>query len=124
MTPSLYDRLGASAGIANLVDKLVELHLANPVVKQRFLPYLESPERVAEIKRHSCAFLAMGTGGPAEYAGRSMPDTHRGMNISDAEYMAVIDDILAAARACGLGDDVQKDLLSIAWSLKGDIVRQ
>lgn len=119
---SLFERLGGSPGIRRLVDEMVALHMVNPLVGVRFRA-IAPAERVEQIKRHACAFLEMGSGGPARYEGRSMPDTHRGMNINEAEYMAVVDDILAAARACGMDEDVQKDLLAIAWSLKGEILR-
>jgi hemoglobin len=51
-----------------------------------------------------------------------MRDTHRGMNINEAEYMATIDDILAALRKHGIDEQTQKDVLAIAYSLKGEIL--
>ena len=36
-------------------------------------------------------FLAQGSGGPANYTGRSMLDAHRGMNISGEEYLAAVE---------------------------------
>jgi truncated hemoglobin YjbI len=36
------------------------------------------------IRKHLCAFLEAGSGGTAQYTGRSMRDAHRGMNISEA----------------------------------------
>jgi hemoglobin len=122
-TTTLFQRMGGSAGIAALVDAMVARHMENPQVAVRFLPVRDEPERLAEIKRRSCAFLEMGSGGPARYDGRSMLEAHRGMNIGEAEYMAVVDDLLGAARDCCLDDGVQKELLFVAWSLKGEILR-
>lgn len=51
-----------------------------------------------------------------------MRDTHRGMNISEAEYMAAIDDILAGMRKHALDEQTQKDVLAIAYALKGEIL--
>lgn len=51
-----------------------------------------------------------------------MRDAHRGMNVSPTEYMAVLDDILAALRKHGIDEQTQRDVLAIAYSLKGDIV--
>jgi hemoglobin len=120
--PALFERLGGSAGITALVDDIVALHMDNPVIRARFRPYLDTPEKLAITKKHLCAFLEAGSGGTAEYCGRTMPDTHRGMNISEAEYMATIDDILAALRRHDIDEQTQKDVLAIAWSLKGDII--
>ena len=120
--PSLFDRLGGSAGIAALVEDIVALHMENPTIKARFRPYLDTPEKLAVTKKHLCAFLEAGSGGKAQYGGRDMKATHRGMNINEAEYMATIDDILAAMRARRIDEQTQKDVLAIAYSLKADIM--
>jgi hemoglobin len=120
---TLFERLGGSAGISALVEDIVALHMENPAIRARFRPYLERPEKLAATKQHLCAFLESGSGGTARYTGRSMLETHRGMNISEAEYMAALDDILAAMRKHEIDEQTQKDVLSIAYSLKGEIVR-
>jgi hemoglobin len=121
-TASLYQRLGGAEGITALVDDIVEAHMRNPAINARFLPYLETPERIAEVKQQTCRFLGAGSGGPQQYTGRSMPEAHRGMNISEAEYMAAIDDILAAMQKHGIDERTRHDVLAIAYSLKGEIM--
>jgi hemoglobin len=119
---SLFERLGAVAGIHAIVDDIVAAHMDNPVISARFRPYLDTPEKLAATKKHTCAFLEAGSGGRQEYRGRSMRDAHRGMNISEAEYMAAVDDILGALRKHGIDEQSQKDVLAIAYSLKGEIM--
>jgi len=119
---SLYERLGAASGIAKLVDAIVAAHMHNPVIKARFLPYQSQPERMAQVKQHTVRFLASGSGGPEKYEGRSMPDAHRGMNISEAEFMAATDDILSVLERHGIDEQSRKDVLAIAYSLKGHII--
>ena len=121
-TASLYERLGGTPGINTLVNDIVALHMENPVIRARFRPYLETPEKLEITKKHLCAFLEAGCGGKAQYTGRNMVDAHRGMNISEAEYMAATDDILAALRKNRIDDQTQKDILAIAYSLKGEIL--
>jgi hemoglobin len=53
-----------------------------------------------------------------------MPDAHQGMNISAAEYVAAVDDILSALQACGVDEQTQKDVLAMVYSLKGEIVHR
>lgn len=122
MNTSLFERLGGSSGISALVEEIVALHMDNPVIKSRFRPYLETPQKLTLTKQHLCAFLEAGSGGKAQYTGRSMQAAHRGMNISEAEYMAALDDILAGMRQRGIDEQTQKDVLAIAYSLKGDIL--
>ena len=119
---SLFERLGGASGINALVEDIVALHMENPAIQVRFRPYLETPDKLALTKKHLCAFLEAGSGGTAQYTGRAMKDAHRGMNINEAEYMAAIDDILAAMRKHRLDEQTQKDVLAVAYSLKGDIL--
>ena len=119
---SLFERLGGSPGINALVEDIVAKHMENPVIRARFRPYLETPDKLAVTKKHLCAFLEAGSGGTATYTGRSMLDAHRGMNINEAEYMAATDDILAVLRKHQIDEQTQKDVLAIAYSLKGDIL--
>ncbi|OGA61201.1 MAG: globin [Betaproteobacteria bacterium RIFCSPLOWO2_12_FULL_65_14] len=119
---SLFERLGGSSGINALVEDIVSLHMENPIIRARFRPYLETPDKLQVTKKHLCAFLEAGSGGTAQYSGRNMRDTHRGMNISEAEYMAATDDILEALRKHHIDEQTQKDVLAIAYSLKGDIL--
>jgi len=97
--------------------------MRNPVIKARFLPYRDAPDRLAELKQHLCRFMAAGTGGPNEYQGRSMPEAHRGMNVSEAEYMAATDDILNAMHDHGYDRTVRNEVLAILYPLKEEIMR-
>jgi hemoglobin len=121
-TKSLFERLGGSSGIERIVEEVASRHMENPVISARFRPYLEQPQKLQDLKVHLARFLEMGSGGPQRYTGRDMRSTHRGMNVSPAEYMAAVDDILAALVKVGVDDQTRKDVLAIAWSLKGDIV--
>jgi hemoglobin len=122
MSGSLYERLGGAAGIERLVDDIVEAHMNNPLIKARFLPYRDKPDHLATVKKHLRDFLGMGGGGPEQYRGRTMPETHRGMNISAQEYMAAMDDILAALDRHKIDEQTRKDVLAIAYSLKSEII--
>jgi len=119
---SLFDRLGGSQGINILVEDIVGLHMQNPVIGTRFRPYLDTPDKLAVTKSHLCAFLEAGSGGASAYKGRDMKSAHRGMNINEVEYVAAIDDILTALRKRGIDDQTQKDVLSIAYGLKDQIL--
>ncbi|MFI0428410.1 group 1 truncated hemoglobin [Mariniflexile sp. HMF6888] len=122
MTKTLFERLGGSDGISNIVDDTVENHMNNPEVNARFLPFKDRPEHLAIIKQHTIDFFSAGSGGPAAYKGKDMVTAHTGMNISPAEYMHVVDDIFAALDKNGIDEDSKKDVLSILWSLKGMII--
>jgi hemoglobin len=119
---SLFDRLGGTSGITSIVDDVIEAHMNNPVINARFFPYQDQPERFAKIRQHTIDFFSAGSGGPIQYTGRDMPETHTGMNISAAEYMAVVEDIMGTLGKHNIDEQSQKDVLAILWSLKGMIM--
>ena len=119
MTTTLYQRLGGEEGIARLVDDAVAAHLANPLVKTRY----ENIKDLDHAKQMAREFICAGSGGPQAYTGRDMLTTHKGMNISEQEFLAVTDDIIGAMNKNGIEEDAKKDVLAILYSLKGDIIR-
>ncbi len=120
---SLYERLGGANGISTIVDDIIAAHMVNPVVKARYLPLNDDPKHFAEVRQHLINFLASGSGGNEQYTGKDMPSAHRGMNISEEEYMSVIDDILGALDKNNIDEQSRKDVLAIAYSLKGQMIR-
>ena len=119
---SLFERLGGTKGITAIVDDVIENHMNNTTINARFIPYKDEPERFAKIRQHTIDFFSAGGGGPVQYTGRDMPTTHRGMNINAAEYMAVVDDIMAVLDKHKIDDASKNDVLAILWSLKGMII--
>ncbi|MDX2483693.1 MAG: group 1 truncated hemoglobin [Pseudodonghicola sp.] len=123
MERSLYERLGSGAGIKAIVTDVVEAHMNNPVIQARFLPYRDDPDNLAAVSQQLSDFLCAGSGGPEVYSGRSMLETHRGMNISAEEYMSATDDIMATLSAHDIDEGTRNDVLAIAYALKGEIIR-
>ena len=116
---TLYDRLGGEKRIRAIVQDIVANHHNNPVIKPR---YDNANKSDAELVDLVVDLIGMGTGGPQEYKGKDMREAHRGMNVSEAEFVAVLDDILAALEKHQVGEREKGELLAIAYSMKGDIV--
>jgi len=119
MSKSLYERLGGAPGISRIVDDVIAAHLANPHVQTRF----QNVEDIEHLKRLAFEFFAAGSGGPEKYSGKDMRAAHKGMNISEQEYVAVMDDILGALDKNKIDELTKKDVLAILYSLKGEIIR-
>jgi len=119
MSNSLFERLGGTAGIDRIVDDVMTAHLANPLIKTRF----ENAKDLERAGRMAKEFLAAGSGGPVAYTGKDMVAAHKGMNISEQEFLSATDDILGALDKNKVGEDVKKDVLAILYSLKGHIIR-
>ncbi|TNE33659.1 MAG: group 1 truncated hemoglobin [Alphaproteobacteria bacterium] len=118
MAQSLYERLGGTEGIRRIASNLVDRHIANPKIGARF-----AGSDVATVKRHAADFFITGSGGPEVYTGKSMLEAHHRMNISDEEYMAAVDDVMAALSDEGIGDTEKGEVLFIFYSLRPEVVR-
>jgi len=114
---SLYERLGGTEGITAIASDLVDLHLGNPRIAPR---YVESD--IPKVKNAAATFFIAGTGGPSVYEGKDMLSAHRGMNIDNDEFMAVLDDAMEALKKNGIGQREKEEVLSILYGMKGDIV--
>ena len=95
----------------------------NPAIKARFLPLQDNPEHLEKVKKHTRQFLGAGSGGPETYEGQDMPAAHRGMNVSEAEYLHTIDDIMVNLDKNNIDQQSKNEVLAIAYSLKDQIVR-
>lgn len=118
-TASLYERLGRREGITRITQDILKNHLANPIVKIRF----ENNEDLARVERRVVEFFCAGAGGPESYSGKDMVSTHKGMNISEQEFVTVIDDAMAALEKNGIDVATRNDVLAIFWSLKPEVIR-
>ncbi len=118
-TTTLYDRLGRRDGITRITHAVIQNHLANPLVSNRY-SQIKDMDRV---ERNVVDFFCAGSGGPEAYAGKDMVSTHRGMNISEQEFVAVLDDVMAALERCDIDAPVRSEVLAILWSLKPEVMR-
>ena len=115
---TLYERLGGEEKIRAIAGGIFDNHRNNALVKVRFA----DSDRDSVIKLVT-EFICMGTGGTQQYTGRDMLEVHRGMNISEQEYLAVVDDIMSALEKNDVGDREKQEMLFIAYSLKEQILR-
>lgn len=119
MTSTLFERLGGQDGIQRLVTDILDNHYRNPLIRTRF----EQIKDRAVVERHSVEFLCAGSGGPQAYTGRDMASAHKGMNVSEQELIAAIDDIVEAMTKNQLDQSVQNEVVAILYSLKGEVLR-
>jgi hemoglobin len=117
----LFDRLGGRDAIRAIVEKSLANHLANPVVKTRFEHAGQSVEQLAD---HAVEFFCTGLTGVATYTGRPLEVAHAGMNVSEEEFCAALDDIIDALDAQGIREPERSEVLGILYGMKSDVVRK
>ena len=118
MPVSLFERLGGAENVKKIASTLVDNHFTNPTISTRFVDNVDADR----LKVFATEFITSGTGGPEAYSGRDMLATHKGMNISAAEFMAVLDDALDALSSNGVGQPEQEEMLFILYSMRADVV--
>jgi hemoglobin len=117
-TASLYDRLGKHDGITRITRTLIDNHMSNPLVSMRY-----AGRDMKKIEQRVIEFFCAGAGGPQTYSGKDMLSTHKGMNISEQEFVAVVDDAMHALESNGIDAGTRNEVLAILWSLKGEVIR-
>ena len=122
--PSLYDRLGGAYSIATVVDDFIERLLVNATLNAN--PAInEARTRVpkAGLKFHVTAMVCEVSGGPCKYTGRAMKESHQHLNITQAEWDAMVVDFKATLNKFKVPQREQQELITIVGSTKNDIVR-
>ena len=104
-------------GISNIASDVVDNHLVNQSIATRF-----ANSDVAKLKNAAATFFIAGTGGPDVYKGKDMLSAHKGMNISALEFMAVLDDALAALQKNNIAQREQEEVLFVLYSMRAQIV--
>ncbi|MDP1798740.1 MAG: group 1 truncated hemoglobin [Planctomycetaceae bacterium] len=127
-TPTLYARLGGEPAIKAVVDDFVARASANPKVnvtrKGVGKEWNPTPENVAKLKMHLVNMIGMVTGGPQKYTGRDMKTAHAGMKITNAEFDAAAEDLVATLNKLKVPAAEQKELLDIIGTTRKDIVEK
>jgi hemoglobin len=114
---SLYIRLGGYDKILTFTTEVVRLHNQNNTIKSMFKNV--DPKMLA---KHVADFVAAGTGGKAEYTGRSMISSHAQLSLTDADFLSAGGDIVTAMNSVGYGQNEIDEMLCILMSLKDQVV--
>jgi hemoglobin len=116
---ALYLELGGTPGITSVVDA--------------FLPRINGDARINtlfrnvdhdDLRRLVIEQLCAATGGPCTYTGRSMQEAHSGLNLTEADFKAFVDDLVAAMNQLKVPKPSQKKLLALLAPMKPQIVGQ
>ena len=117
MSESLYDRLGGHDAIAAVARTVFGNHVKNPLIKTRYAD--SDPEQVIQKVTE---FMCAGFGGTEKYTGEDMLTAHTGMNISEIEFNAVVDDVLSGLETHNVAQREKDEILCALWSMRPEIV--
>src|SRR5262245_49054688 len=121
--PSLYQRLGGVYSIATVVDDFIDRIMIDPRLNANPLVD-EAHHRVTPpgFKYLVTEMVCWATGGPQQYTGRSMGDSHTHLKITDAEWRAFEEDFQQTLDKFDVHAAEQAELKAILVSTKAEIV--
>jgi hemoglobin len=116
---SLYDRLGGQPAITAVVDDFV----GNVAADSRINGFFARTD-IPRLKKNLVDQICAGTGGPCAYTGRDMKTAHKGMNITDAQFGALVEDLTKSLDKFKVPQKEQGGLLAVLGPMKPQIVGQ
>jgi len=116
---SLYDRLGGLGAITAVVDDFV----GNVAADNRINKFFAKTD-IPRLKRLLVEQICAGTGGPCTYTGRDMRSVHAGMGITDAQFNALVEDLVKSLDKFKVPEKEKGELLGILGPMKPSIVGQ
>ena len=130
-TASLYSRLGGLPAVSAVVDQFLSNVIAETMnsdskLKRTFTPLIQSgdPYRVTVLRNNLIDQIGQATGGPLEYKGKTMAEAHKGMNISDVEFNALVAELGKAMTTKGVPTSEQAEVVAILGPLEPSIINK
>jgi hemoglobin len=120
---SLYERLGGVYSIASVVDDFIDRIMVDPRLNSNPLVD-EAHHRVspAGFKYLVTEMSCWATGGPQQYSGRSMHESHAHLKITGEEWVAFMEDLDLTFDKFQVPKTERDEFIAIIASTKPDIV--
>ena len=114
---SLYDRLGGVDAISAVTDAFIANAAADTRINAKF-----AKTDIPRLRLHLIEQLCAATGGPCVYTGKDMKSTHKNMMVTEGEFNALVEDLVAALNKFSVPEKEKGELLAILGPLKSQIV--
>ena len=117
MEPSLYDRLGGIDAITAVVRAVVDRQMKDDRINQKF-----ARTNVDRLIKEFVDLICQATGGPCTYTGRNMTEAHHNMGVTNGEFQAFVEDVVAVLNDFKVGATEQDELLNTLAPLRKEII--
>jgi hemoglobin len=77
---------------------------------------------IPRLKTKLVEQICEASGGPCKYTGATMLDAHRGMNVTDAEFTALVEDLVKSLDKFKVPSQEKTELLTALGGMKSQIV--
>ena len=117
MERSLYDRLGGIEAITAVTRAAVDRQMKDDRINQKY-----ARTNVDRLIKEFVDLVCQAAGGPCTYTGRNMTEGHHNMGVTNGEWVAFVEDVVATLNDFKVGEAEQDELLNILAPLRGEIV--
>jgi hemoglobin len=117
---TLYKRLGGYDAIAAVTDDFLGRLLTHKDLSRFFIGTSDNSKM--KIRQLVVDFLCFKSGGPCVYTGRSMKDSHKGLNISEQDWSATAGLLAESLKKFNVPAKETQEVFALVSSLKEDIV--
>ncbi len=114
---SLYYRIGGQPVLTAVASELIELASQAPATKRSF-----NKVNLDRVKEKLAEQLCVLTGGPCTYTGDDMRLVHRGLEINEREFYAMVEQLQDLLDQRGIASCEKNELLALLAPLKPQIV--
>jgi len=121
---SLYERLGGKKAIIAVVDDFVGRVAKDNRINSFFKETAADPARLAAFKGKLVDQICEASGGPCKYTGKDMKSAHQGMGISEADFNALVEDLVGALDKFKVAPEDKQTLLGVLGPMKKDIAEK
>ena len=119
----LYERLGKEVGIKKVVDDFVVAVVANDHYRPQHKKHFMEGD-VAGLKKKLVEQIGEATGGPQKYTGKNMKDAHKGLEITDGDFDALVASLKKSLDENKVGTKEQDELFALLGPMRKDVVEK
>jgi len=114
---TLFADMGGQAGIDRIVDASVDNYLADARIKAIF-----DESNIDRLRAEFKVQFCQAAGGPCAYKGHDMTAAHKGLNLTNANFNAVVEDLQDAMDRIGLPSATQNQFLARLAPMQHQVV--
>jgi hemoglobin len=119
----LWERMGGEANVTKIVDEFVRTAAPDPKVNfSRGGKIVLDDAGVVALKKKLVEFISAATGGPLKYGGLDMKEAHKGMGITEDEFLATASHLTKAMAKYGVTKADAEELLRMLGGARPAIV--
>jgi hemoglobin len=116
---TLYEEIGGEAKLRSVAEEFTNVILADPRINFTF-----ANTDLAKFKQLIFEQLCNITGGPCQYTGRSMKESHEKLNSTNAQFNALAEDLYIAFERTNVPYRLQNKVMALLAPMQKDIVKK